>query len=180
MNKAYSCYANLAPNSVLSWEDMVIKFYSKFFYVEDRLTTLQLMKVIQRPSEDLNAYVHHFRELSVHVQEPISKDRLAKICVDGMQPAFKPHLVIHDFPDFSAMYEAARNMNEIVETLLPPPCYQHSSHGRHPGSRQTAYTASSPPPNRGWGYLVKCSKYNEPSPLPVTTAEAQAFLDAWV
>ncbi|KAG5523151.1 hypothetical protein RHGRI_035089 [Rhododendron griersonianum] len=179
-DKAYSWYANLAPNSILSWEDLVKKFYSKFFYVEDRLTTLQLMKVTQRPSEDLNAYVRRFRELSVDVQEPISEDRLAKICVDGMQPAFKPHLVTHHFPDFSALYEAARNLNETVEPPLPPPRYQHSSRGRHLGSRQTAYAASEPPPNQGWGYPAKRPKYNEPPPLPVTAAEAQAFLDAWV
>ncbi|KAF7130878.1 hypothetical protein RHSIM_Rhsim10G0096500 [Rhododendron simsii] len=30
------------------------------------------------------------------------------------------------------------------------------------------------------GYPAKRSKYNEPPPLPVTAAEAQAFLDAWV
>ncbi|XP_058202966.1 uncharacterized protein LOC131317427 [Rhododendron vialii] len=66
-DKAYSWYANLASNSVLSWEDMVKNFYSKFFYVEDRLTTLQLIKVTQRPSEALNAYVRRFHELSVDV-----------------------------------------------------------------------------------------------------------------
>ncbi|KAG5557328.1 hypothetical protein RHGRI_007546 [Rhododendron griersonianum] len=179
-DKAYSWYTNLAPNSVLSWEDMVKKFYSKFFYVEDRLTTVQLMKVTQRPSEDLNAYVRRFHELLVDVQEPISKDCLAKICVDGMQPAFKPHLVTHHFPDFSALYEAARNLNETVEPPLPPPRYQHSSRGRHPGSRKTAYAASDPSPNRGRGHPAKRPKYNEPPPLPVTVAEAQAFLDAWV
>ncbi|KAF7138338.1 hypothetical protein RHSIM_Rhsim07G0161100 [Rhododendron simsii] len=179
-DKAYSWYANLAPDSVLSWEDKVKKFYSKFFYVEDRLTTLQLMKVTQRPSEDLNAYVRRFRELSVDVQEPISEDRLAKICVDGMQPTFKPHLVTHHFPDFSALYEAAWNLNETVEPPLPPPRYQHSSYGWHLGPRHTAYAASGPPPNRGRGYPAKRPKYNEPPPLPVTAAEAQAFLDAWV
>ncbi|KAG5528471.1 hypothetical protein RHGRI_029231 [Rhododendron griersonianum] len=116
----------------------------------------------------------------VDVQEPIAEDRLAKICVDGMQPAFKPHLVTHHFPDFSALYEAAWNLNETVEPPLPPPRYQHSSRGRHPGSRQTAYAASDPPPNQGRGYPAKRPKYNEPPPLPVTAAEAQAFLDAWV
>ncbi|KAF7132367.1 hypothetical protein RHSIM_Rhsim09G0043700 [Rhododendron simsii] len=77
-DKAYSWYANLAPCLVLSWEDMVKQFYSKFFYVEDRLMTVQLMKVTKRPSKDLNAYVHRFRELLVDDQEPISADRLAK------------------------------------------------------------------------------------------------------
>ncbi|KAG5544106.1 hypothetical protein RHGRI_016751 [Rhododendron griersonianum] len=136
--------------------------------------------VTQRPSEDLNAYVRRFRELSVDVQEPIAEDRLAKIYVDGMQPAFKPHLVTHHFPDFSALYEAARNLNETMEPPLPPPRYQHSSRGRHPGPRQTAYAASGPPPTRSRGYPAKRPKYNEPPPLPVTAAEAQAFLDAWV
>ncbi|KAG5552799.1 hypothetical protein RHGRI_010787 [Rhododendron griersonianum] len=112
--------------------------------------------------------------------QPISEDRLAKICVDGIQPAFKPHLVTHHFPDFSALYEAAQNLNETVEPPLPPPRYQHSSRERHLGSRQTAYAASGPPPNRGREYPAKCPKYNEPPPPPVTAAEAQAFLDAWV
>ncbi|KAG5552838.1 hypothetical protein RHGRI_010819 [Rhododendron griersonianum] len=95
-------------------------------------------------------------------------------------PAFKLHLVTHHFPDFSTLYEAARNLNETVEPPLPPPRYQHSSRGRHPGPRQTAYAASGPPPTRSRGYPAKCPKYNEPPPLPVTAAEAQAFLDAWV
>ncbi|KAF7151919.1 hypothetical protein RHSIM_Rhsim02G0152000 [Rhododendron simsii] len=73
------------------------------------------------------------------VQEPISEDRLAKICVDGMQPTFKPHLVAHHFPDFSALYEAARNLNETVEPPLPPPRYQHSSCRRHPASEAQAF-----------------------------------------
>ncbi|KAI8550803.1 hypothetical protein RHMOL_Rhmol06G0135900 [Rhododendron molle] len=78
------------------------------------------------------------------------------------------------------MYEAARNLNETVEPPLPPPRYQHSPRGRHPGSRQTAYAASGPPPSRSRGYPAKRPKYNEPPPLPVTAAEAQAFLDAWI
>ncbi|KAI8533346.1 hypothetical protein RHMOL_Rhmol10G0001700 [Rhododendron molle] len=129
---------------------------------------------------DLNAYVRRFRELSVDVQEPISEDRLAKICVDGMQPAFKPHLVTHHFPDFSALYEAARNLNETVESPLPPHRYQYSPHGRHSGSRQTAYAALGPPPSRSRGYPAKRPKYNEPPPSPVTAAKAQAFVDAWI
>ncbi|KAI8530216.1 hypothetical protein RHMOL_Rhmol11G0038700 [Rhododendron molle] len=114
------------------------------------------------------------------VQELISEDRLAKICVDRMQLVFKPHLVTHHFPDFSALYEAARNLNETVEPPLPPPRYQHSPRGRQLGSKQTAYAASGPPPSRSRGYPAKCPKYNEPPPLPVTATEAQAFLDAWI
>ncbi|KAG5521369.1 hypothetical protein RHGRI_033811 [Rhododendron griersonianum] len=39
-----------------------------------------------------------------------------------------------------------------------------------------AYAALGPPPNRGQGYPAKRPKYNEPPPLPVTAAKAQAFL----
>ncbi|KAI8537663.1 hypothetical protein RHMOL_Rhmol09G0041700 [Rhododendron molle] len=43
-----------------------------------------------------------------------------------------------------------------------------------------AYAASGPPPSRSRRYPAKRPKYNEPPPLPVTAAEAQAFLDAWI
>ncbi|KAH7838629.1 hypothetical protein Vadar_029276 [Vaccinium darrowii] len=39
-DKACSWYTNLQADSVLAWEDMVRKFYSKNFYVEEWLTTL--------------------------------------------------------------------------------------------------------------------------------------------
>ena len=32
---AYTWYTNLAPGSITSWEDMVPKFYNKFFQVEE-------------------------------------------------------------------------------------------------------------------------------------------------
>ena len=44
---AYIWYTNLASGFITSWEDMVSKFYSKFFQVEERLTTLQLSKEVR-------------------------------------------------------------------------------------------------------------------------------------
>ncbi|KAF7143787.1 hypothetical protein RHSIM_Rhsim05G0167000 [Rhododendron simsii] len=132
-----------------------------------------------RPFENLNAYVRRFRKLSVDVQEPVTEDRLAKICVGGMQPTFKPHLVTHHFPDFSALYVAAWNLSETMETPSCPPRYQSSSRCRHLSSSHTVYAASRPS-NRSCRNLTKCPKYIEPPLLLVTVAEAQAFLDAWV
>lgn len=188
-DKAYSWYTNLQAGSVLSWEDMVRKFYSKFFYVEERLTTLQLMRVTQKPYEDLNVYVRRFRELSVDLQDPVSEDNLTKMCVEGMQPAFKPHLVTHNFSDFSALYEAARSLSETVDPPVrerppQPPRYQSSSWKPIPRraereSKRAVYAASGPS-HRGRQEQFKRPKFNEPPPLPVTPVEAQAFLNAWV
>ncbi|GMP49503.1 hypothetical protein CsSME_00016453 [Camellia sinensis var. sinensis] len=40
--RAYSWYVNLAPNSIKSWEEMVNKFHTKFFQVQEKVTTLTL------------------------------------------------------------------------------------------------------------------------------------------
>ncbi|XP_028103260.1 uncharacterized protein LOC114302435 [Camellia sinensis] len=70
IDRAFSWYANLAVGSISSWEDLVKKFYIKFFYVEERLTTLHLMRETQRLGEDILVYVRRFREKAVDIQVP--------------------------------------------------------------------------------------------------------------
>ncbi|GFZ04506.1 hypothetical protein Acr_17g0000780 [Actinidia rufa] len=41
----YSLYANLPPGSLASWEDLAKKFHSKFFYVDECLTMLHVLKL---------------------------------------------------------------------------------------------------------------------------------------
>ncbi|KAH7855994.1 hypothetical protein Vadar_031458 [Vaccinium darrowii] len=147
------------------------------------------MRVTQKPYEDLNVYVRRFRELSVDLQDPVSEDNLTKMCVEGMQPAFKLHLVTHNFSDFSALYEAARSLSETVDPPVrerppQPPRYQSSSWKPIPRradreSKRAVYAASGPS-HRSRQEQFKRPKFNEPPPLPVTPVEAQAFLNAWV
>ncbi|XP_028063532.1 uncharacterized protein LOC114266798 [Camellia sinensis] len=55
--RAYSWYVNLAPNSIKSWEEMVNKFHTKFFQVQEKVITLTLGRDIQKEGEDILDYV---------------------------------------------------------------------------------------------------------------------------
>ena len=40
IERGYTWYINLTPRSIGSWEEMVSRFYAKFFQMEERLTML--------------------------------------------------------------------------------------------------------------------------------------------
>ncbi|KAH7836714.1 hypothetical protein Vadar_004662 [Vaccinium darrowii] len=59
-NRAYTWCVNLTPYSVASWEDMVSRFYTKFFQTREKIIGLSLVKVTQGPSKDIIDYIKRF------------------------------------------------------------------------------------------------------------------------
>ncbi|XP_028090500.1 uncharacterized protein LOC114290737 [Camellia sinensis] len=173
-DRVFSWYANLAAGSISSWEDLVKKFYIKFFYVEERLTILHLMRETQRLGEDILVYVRHFREKAVDIQDPMEEHQL---------------LVNHHFPDFSTLCATTRNISEIVRSgarrkapqlhswraATPPPSLWRPNRCNH-----AVYAAGGS--NRGRTSLqAKKRKFDQiPPPSPISVDEAQALLNAWV
>ncbi|GMP89630.1 hypothetical protein CsSME_00041117 [Camellia sinensis var. sinensis] len=66
-DRAFSWYANLAAGSISSWENLVKKFYIKFFYVEER-------------------------EKTVDIQDPMEEHQLVSLCIEGMLTTYKLQL----------------------------------------------------------------------------------------
>ena len=55
------------------------KFYEKFFYAEERLTSLHLRRVVQRSGEDVLVYVKRFREKAIEIQDSVTEKQIAEI-----------------------------------------------------------------------------------------------------
>ncbi|XP_028104160.1 uncharacterized protein LOC114303224 [Camellia sinensis] len=71
--RAYSWYVNLAPNSIKSWEEMVNKFHTKFFQVQEKVTTLTLGRDVQKEGEDILDYVKRFQDKAIDCHEPVDE-----------------------------------------------------------------------------------------------------------
>ncbi|XP_028112587.1 uncharacterized protein LOC114310695 [Camellia sinensis] len=86
--RAYSWYVNLAPNSIKSGEEMVNKFHTKFFQVQEKVTTPTLGRDDQKEGEDILDYVKRFQDKAIDCHEPVDEAHLVSICVED---------AIHDY-----------------------------------------------------------------------------------
>ncbi|XP_028127091.1 uncharacterized protein LOC114323631 [Camellia sinensis] len=108
--KAYSWYVNLAPNPIKSWEEMVNKFHTKFFQVQEKVTTLTLGRDVQKEGEDILDYVKWFQDKAIDCYEPVDEAYLVSICVKG---------VIRDYKIF---LEGAAQKRKSYEDRNTYPC----------------------------------------------------------
>ncbi|KAH7838626.1 hypothetical protein Vadar_029247 [Vaccinium darrowii] len=91
--RAYTWYVNLTPYSVTSWEDMVSRFYAKFFQTREKITSLSLVKETQGPSEDIIDYIWRFQDRAVDCLEPVEEEYLVEICTTGLLREYQPFLI---------------------------------------------------------------------------------------
>ena len=52
VDRAYTWYNTLRPGSIKTWDEMMEKFYAKYYLDEDKITFQNLQMVRQRPGED--------------------------------------------------------------------------------------------------------------------------------
>lgn len=52
-SRVYTWYVNLTPYSITTWEEMVNKFYTQFFQVHEKITTISLIKEAQGHNKDV-------------------------------------------------------------------------------------------------------------------------------
>ena len=52
VDRAYTWYATLRPGSIKTWDEMMERFYAKYYPGEDKVTFQSLQMVRQRPRED--------------------------------------------------------------------------------------------------------------------------------
>lgn len=79
--RAYTWYVNLESYSVTTWEEMVNKFYAKFFQVREKVTALMLKKEAYKHGEDIIDYVKRFQDHAVDCTEAVKESQLVEICI---------------------------------------------------------------------------------------------------
>jgi hypothetical protein len=194
-NRAYTWYVNLTPYSVLSWEDMVNRFYAKFFQTRERITSLSLVKETQGPSEDIIDYIRRFQDRAVDCLEPVEEEYLVEICTSGLLREYQPFLVNVKIQTFAALLEAAYKLRHTVkpparETWKPrkshsvaaaatsTPSSRKSQGGRSSGGRG-GWSGS----GNGRGDWKKQKVYKE-SPgapdYPCSIEEVKALVKEWI
>ena len=83
-DSAYTWYIGLKPGSILTWDDMVDVFCTKYLHREEiaMLTTLQATK--QRSGKDLIEYIKRFRDIALDCYDHCKEKTLVEMCMANM------------------------------------------------------------------------------------------------
>ncbi|XP_028099009.1 uncharacterized protein LOC114298597 [Camellia sinensis] len=176
IERAYSWYVNLAPNSIKSWEEMVNKFHTKFFQVQKKVTTLTLGRDVQKEGEDIMNYVKWFQDKAIDCHEPVDGAHLVSICVEGAIRNYKIFLVNHNLSTFSALIETARNLS--TTSPLHRSC---DSHRYSCSSRVSAVTSTGGSHSQAKASSSQKRKsYENKNPYPCSLENVKALVKEWV
>ena len=127
--RAYSWYANLLPDSMRTWEEMVGQFCGKFFTMESRIDASDLFSLRQEYNKMLEDYVQRFREKTLECRDTISEKNMIRACMNGMMDEYRIYIENHDIRDFTELIYKARNTGALVARLRRNTRVE-SSHGR--------------------------------------------------
>ncbi|OVA03740.1 hypothetical protein BVC80_1199g22 [Macleaya cordata] len=189
--RAFTWYANLQPNSVKTWEDLVELFSQKFYRAPITLSTADLGRLSQGTNERLEHYIKRFRDRSLDCHENVSEGHLVGLCINGMMPIFRAALENLDIKSFCKLEESGLRTASSIEAQAQyneksrnwRPQEEHSR--RYRGHQAAAAEQESNKRQGGAGSskrnLKKPKKnFEEPPPYPCSLEEVLNILDAWI
>jgi hypothetical protein len=90
---AFTWYATLPPNSILSWRDLEQKFHEHFFSGDYELDLVYLVVLQQEKDESVSDYIRRFRDTRNRCfQIHLTDKQLSRIAFDGLHYYLKEKL----------------------------------------------------------------------------------------
>ena len=83
-DRAYTWYIGLKPGSILTWDDMVDVFCTKYFHGKERVMLATLKETKQRSGKDLIEYIKRFRDIAFDCCDHCEEKTLVEMCMTNM------------------------------------------------------------------------------------------------
>ena len=84
VDRAYTWYTTLRPESIKTWDEMMERFYAKYYPGEDKITFQNLQMVRQRPGEDPVQFIKRFEDVSLDCYGGHEEKELVETCISNM------------------------------------------------------------------------------------------------
>ena len=72
------------------------------------------MTEVQRTDEDILEYMKRFQDRALDCHEKVDESYLVQICIEGIDPDYRVHLVNHHFLTFATLVEAVRRLRNAI------------------------------------------------------------------
>ncbi|XP_050218815.1 uncharacterized protein LOC126669396 [Mercurialis annua] len=112
---AFTWYSHLSPNSIGAWKDLEIKFHEEFYRAPPDVTLADLARISQLPSESVEKYIDHFRNLRTRCMTQISEGDCVPMVVKGMNFAMREHFEGHCFRDLFELINRVRSYERLLQ-----------------------------------------------------------------
>jgi hypothetical protein len=97
---AFSWFASLPVNSILTWEQLEQKFHDHFYSRDNELRLSHLTSVWQKHDEPVTSYIRRFRKTKNRCYSLIISERdLAELAFNGLRSHIREILEGHEFID---------------------------------------------------------------------------------
>ena len=163
-DRAYTWYIGLKPGSILTWDDMVDVFCTKYFRGGETVTLATLQATKQRNGEDLMEYIKRFRDIALDCYDHCEERTLVEMCMTNMIREFRAVLENLEIYLFAQLLQKARKTAQSVKP---------SSDKRNAPQAMAVSTEKQRRRTEG-------REYDTPPPLPCTPKELEVLLDKWI
>jgi hypothetical protein len=116
---AFTWYATLPPNSILSWGDLEQKFHENFFSGDYELDLVDLVALRQEKDESVGDYIRRFRDTRNRCfQIHLTDKQLAGIAFDGLRYYLKEKLEGIQFFTLAQLHQKASTCESRSKELV--------------------------------------------------------------
>ena len=111
---AFTWYATLPRNSVLTWQEMERQFHTQFFRTEPEVCIAELSRVTQRAGESADLFIARFKRMRNRCKIMLPEGEYIKMAQRGLDIELRKKFQGMEFCDF---YELAAKVSEYEELL---------------------------------------------------------------
>ena len=134
-DRAYTWYTGLKLGSILTWDDMVDAFCTKYFHGEETVMLVTLQGTKQRSGEDLMKYIKRFRDKALDCYDHCEEKTLVEMCMGNMIMEYRVVLENLEISQFAHLLEKAKKTAQPVTPVktrgnqmggsMRSPCHYH-------------------------------------------------------
>ena len=84
VDRAYTWYTTLRPRSIKTWDEMMERFYAKYYLGQDKITFQNLQMVRQRLGENPVQFIKRFEDVSLDYYGDHKEKELVETCISNM------------------------------------------------------------------------------------------------
>ena len=101
IDRAYTWYSTLQPGSIVTCDDMIESFCSKYFHGEEKVTILTFHNTKQKSSKGLLDFIRRFWDAALDCYGQFKEQELVEIFIDNMSHECRAHLENLDIIQFA-------------------------------------------------------------------------------
>ena len=120
VDRAYTWYTTLRLGSIKTWDEMMERFYAKYYPGEDKITFQNLQMVRQRPGEDPVQFIKRFEDVSLDCYGDHEEKELVESCISNMLFDNRLNLKNLCIAQFADLLQRIRRTSQTMRTKRMP------------------------------------------------------------